>query len=144
MLQSFIILAGGRQMDDELIKVGEYSEIFNSILDIDIKEKNIYRSKGLPTHIVKRKHYKVLKYIDYIPDIIAHPDYIGVNPNEQEGQSVELIKRYRENVLIGIKVDKEKGHLYVSTMHDIQEGKIARRLHSGRLKEVSIDKRRIQ
>jgi len=36
----------------------------------------IFRSKGLPAHMVKRKHYKCLKYIDYIPDIIANPDYI--------------------------------------------------------------------
>lgn len=49
------------------------------------------------------------------------------------------MKRYRDNVLIGIKVDKENGILYVSTMHDIQEGKIQRRVHSGRLKRFSVD-----
>lgn len=127
-------------MDDELIKVGEYIDLFNEILGIDIKEKEIYRSKGLPTHIVKRKHYNVLKYIDYIPDIIADPDYIGVNPNENGTESIELIKKYKNNILIGIKVDKENDRLYVSTMHDIQEGKIERRLYSGRLKKYSVDK----
>lgn len=126
-------------MDEQLIKVGEYLDLFNEILGINIEEKEIYRSKGLPTHIVKRKHYKVLKYIDYIPDIIAAPDYIGINPNENGTESIELIKRYKDNVLIGVKVDKENGNLYVSTMIDIQEGKIERRLHSGRIKEFPID-----
>lgn len=126
-------------MDEQLIKVGEYLDIFNEILGINIVEKEIYRSKGLPTHIVKRKHYKVLKYIDYIPDIIAEPDYIGVNPNENGTESIELIKRYKDNVLVGIKVDKENGNLYVSTMMDLQESKIERRLHSGRIKEFPVD-----
>ena len=126
-------------MDEQLIKVGEYLDIFNEILGINIVEKEIYRSKGLPTHIVKRKHYKVLKYIDYIPDIIAEPDYIGVNPNENGTESIELIKRYKDNVLVGIKVDKENGNLYVSTMMDLQESKIERRLHSGRIKEFPVE-----
>ena len=79
-----------------------------------------------------------LRYIDYIPDIILEPDYIGVNPNEQ-GLSIELIKRYADNVLIGVKLDAEKEYLYVSTMHDVQEAKITRRLHSGRIKAFSVD-----
>lgn len=40
---------------------------------------------------------------------------------------------------MGIKLDEENGYLYVSTMHDIQEGKINRRLYSGRIKEFFID-----
>ena len=108
------------------------------MLGIDIKELGIYRSRGLPAHMVKRKHYKCLKYIDYIPDIIETPDYVGINPNEQ-GISIELIKKYADNVLIGIKLDTNEEYLYVSTMHDIQESKISRRLHSGRLKKIPVD-----
>ena len=124
---------------EELLKVGKYNPKFNDILGIDIKDFEIYRSKGLPSHMVKRKHYNCLKYIDYIPDIILEPDYIGMNPNEA-GKSIELIKRYENNVLVGIKLDSDSEYLYVSTMHDVQESKIIRRLHSGRIKEFSIDK----
>ncbi len=127
-------------MDEQLIKVGEYIDKFNKILGINIKETEIYRSKGLPTHMIKRKHFKTLKYIDYIPDIIASPDYVGVNPNENGTESIELVKRYKDNILLGIKVDSENGILYVSTMHDIQESKIERRLYSGRLKKFTVDK----
>lgn len=125
-------------MKEELLKVGKYNPKFNEILGIDIKDLEIYRSKGLPAHMVKRKHYKCLKYIDYIPDIILEPDYIGINPNEQ-GTSIELIKRYADNVMIGIKLDSDEQYLYVSTMHDVQEAKITRRLYSGRLKEFPVD-----
>ena len=86
--------------------------------------------------MVKRKHYKCLKYISCLDEIIASPDYIGVNPNE-EGCSIELVKKYEDNVMIGIKLDSEKNYLYVSTMHDVQASKIARRLHSGRLKNFN-------
>lgn len=123
---------------NELLKVGKYNLRFNEILGIEIDELDIYRSKGLSAHMIKRKHFKCLKYIDHIPEIILRPDYIGVNPNEQ-GASIELVKRYADNVMIGIKLDTDGKYLYVSTMHDVQEAKISRRLHSGRLREFSID-----
>ena len=122
----------------ELLRVGKYNPRFNEILGLEIDELDIYRSKGLPAHMLKRRHFKCLKYIDYIPEIIENPDYIGVNPNEQV-TSIELIKRYADNVMIGIKLDTDGNYLYVSTMHDIQESKISRRLYSGRLREFSID-----
>lgn len=127
-------------MDNKLLKVGKYNLVFNDILGINISDFDIYRSKGLPAHMLKRHHEKCLKYIDYIPDIIKEPDYIGINPNETEVQSIELIKRYRDNVLIGIKLDKDNDYLYVSTMYDISESKIQMRLFSGRFKEFIIDK----
>lgn len=127
------------EQKEELLKVGEYNPKFNEILGIDIGNLEIYRSKGLRSHMVKRKHFKCLKYIEYIPDIILNPDYIGINPNEPS-TSIELVKRYADNVMIGIKLDTDGEYLYVSTMHDIQESKIARRLHGGRLKEFLVDK----
>ena len=42
-----------------------------------------------------------------IPDIIASPDYIGVNPNENV-KSFELVKVLNENIQIGIKLDIKK------------------------------------
>ena len=125
---------------ESLIKVGEYLEVFNNILGINIERKEIFRSKGLPAHMINRNHGNCLKYIDYIPDIISNPDYIGINPNENGNDSIELIKRYKDNVLVGIKIDNDNDYLYISTMHNIQESKIQRRLYSGRIKEFIIDK----
>ena len=48
---------------DDLIKVGKYNLEFDEILGIEIGNLEIYRSKGLPSHMVKRKHFKCLKYI---------------------------------------------------------------------------------
>ena len=124
-------------MADNMLDMGEYKSEFNDILGIQIESQTIYRSTGLPAHMVKRKHYKCLKYIDFIPDIIANPDYIGINPNEKGGESVEFIKKFGINVLVGVKLDSKNGYLYVSTVHDIQESKLQRRLHSGRIKALA-------
>ena len=75
-------------MGNKLLKVGKYNLAFNDILGINLSDFDIYRSKGLPAHMLKRHHEKCLKYIDYIPDIIKEPDYIGINPNETEVQSI--------------------------------------------------------
>ncbi len=124
----------------KLILVGKYNKKFNDILGINITQENIFLSeKGLPTHLVKRNHGNCLKYMDNISDIIAHPDYIGVNPNES-APSIELVKIYEDNVLLGIKVDFSADSLYISTMFDLQESKLQRRIHSGRLKKYENDK----
>ena len=44
------------------------------------------------------------------PDIITAPNYIGVNPHEQ-GVSIEFIKKYADNVMIGIKLDMDGEYL---------------------------------
>jgi len=123
---------------NDLLKVGSFTDKYNRVLGTDMEHLDIFRSKGLPAHMVKRKHYKCLKYIDYIPDIISNPDYIGINPNEA-GDSIELVKQYDDNVLIGIKLDTDGKYFYVSTMYDVQESKVSRRLHSGRLKKFQVD-----
>ena len=61
--------------------------------------------------MVKRKHFNCLKYIDYLPEIIENPDYVGVNPNEND-KSIEFIKKYSKNVLVGVKLEKDGQYLY--------------------------------
>lgn len=121
---------------DDLIKIGKYNIKFNDILKTDLPELEIYVSKGLKTHIKKRKHYKALGYFDKISEILKSPDYIGINANE-EGKSFEVIKIYKDNVMVCIKYDEENNYFYVSTMIDIHQSKINRRLYSGRLKSFS-------
>lgn len=123
---------------DKLIEVGEFYQQLNDIARTNLPLDKIYRSKGFPSHLINHKHLNCLKHIDDIPDIIEHPDYVGINPNEN-GDSIELIKVLDKNILVGIKLNTDRGYLYVSTMHDIQESKLARRLHSGRIKKFYID-----
>lgn len=120
-------------MADKMIEVGELQESVNTLLGTSLPTLKIYQSMGLKAHLIKRKHFDCLKHLPDVPDIIASPDYIGVNPKEPG--SVEFVKVYDKNISIGIKVDASGDYLYVATMYSVNESKIERRLHSGRLKK---------
>ena len=85
--------------EDKLIKVAHYNTKLNSVLGFDYSAFTIYRSKGLLTHLIKRKHFVAAKYIDRLDDIISHPDYAGCyNGN------IELVKCYNDNIFVSIKL----------------------------------------
>lgn len=125
---------GDTLIENNLTEVGIYNPQFNNILNISLPCNSIFQSDGLYLHIQKR-HPNCINYLNNIPDIISSPDYIGTNPNEPN--SIELVKRYDDNIMIGIKLDITNNYLYVASLFDIKEGKIQRRLHSGRLKEFN-------
>ena len=125
-------------MNNKLTIIGNYSNDFNKLLGLNIEFEDIYLDKeGLAIHMTKRKHLNCLQFIEDIPEIIEKPDYIGVNPNESGGETIELIKQLGDiNVLIGIKTNRKQNYLYVATMYDVTS-KIRQRLHSGRIKIFS-------
>ena len=121
-------------MTDNLLIVGEYSTQWSEMLKLPMEKQSIYMHTGLRTHI-ERRHPDCLAYLSLIPDIIRDPDFIGVNPRETPNQSIELIKKYGTNILIGIKLDIKNHYLYVATLHDLSDYKVNKRLHSNRLKK---------
>ncbi len=120
-------------MPNETEKIADYDGRYNQLLNISLPQLEIVQSHGLKTHIEKR-HAACVKYIDKIPEIIASPDYVGVNPKEEK--SFELVKVYDDNVLLGIKLDVKNGRYYVATLHEISQSKLDRRVFSGRLKKL--------
>lgn len=118
--------------NDNLIEVGTYDKEFNKIMGLNLPTIKIYQSNGLETHMIKHKHSNCIKYLGKIPEILDKPDYIGKNPKEEN--SIELIKKYEDNILIAIKLDKNGDYLYIATMHEVAEPKLIRRLNSGRVK----------
>ena len=125
-----------------LIEVGEMYQGINDTVGSNLPLCKIYRSKGLMTHLIKQRHLSCIKHIDDISDIINNPDYIGINPNE-DGDTIELIKIFDKNILLGIKLSEDEDYLYISTMYELQQNKLERRLHSGRILKVSVDNEQI-
>lgn len=115
----------------ELRVVGQYNSKFNDILGISLPCADIFQSDGLIVHI-KHRHPDYLPYEPSIPDILESPDYIGCHP--KEANSIELVKRLEENILVAIKLDPDEQYLYISSLYDIKESKLQRRINSGRLK----------
>lgn len=119
-------------MAANLTEVGEFEASLNTLLGTTFPSLKIYQSDGLKAHLIKRKHFDCLKHLSDVPDIIANPDYVGVSPTEPD--SLEYIKVYDKNIMIGVKLDTSGDYLYVASMYSVQESKVQRRLHSGRLK----------
>jgi len=89
----------------------------------------------LLAHLINRKHFVAAKYIDYLPDIIRQPDYIGIH-----NDSIELVKCYRDNIFISVKLDVSRSMYYVATMFDVKQSKIESYVKSGRL--IKVDARK--
>lgn len=62
--------------NEERLKVGRYNSAFNEILGVSLEELDIYQSQGLKTHMIKRKHFTCLRYINDIPEIIMNPEIL--------------------------------------------------------------------
>ena len=118
-------------MRDKLIKIACFNTDLNYILGTDFQPFDIYRSKGLMTHLINHKHFTAAKYLDYLPEIIESPDYAGYTDG-----NIELVKVFKDNIFISIKLDGKKNKYYVATMFDVKIKKIESYIKSGRLKKV--------
>ena len=118
-------------MNDKLIRIATFNTELNGLLGTDFHPFAIYRSKGLLTHLINRKHFTAAKYIDYLPEIIESPDYVGYCDG-----SIEMVKIFKDNIFISIKLDGKNKQYYVATMFDVRMGKIESYVKSGRLKKV--------
>ncbi len=118
-------------MGDKLIKIACFNTDLNNILGTDFQSFAIYRSKGLLTHLINHKHFTAAKYLDYLPEIIESPDYAGYT-----GGNLELVKVFKDNIFVSIKLDMKKNTYFVATMFDVKDKKIESYIKSGRLKKV--------
>ena len=59
------------------VQVGRYKKGYNELLGIDLKVLPIVYAKGLKEHLIRRKHFDVIEYIDDLATILDSPDYIA-------------------------------------------------------------------
>ena len=121
--------------DDKLIKITSFNTELNHWLGTDFESFEIYRSKGLLTHLINRKHFVAAKYIDYLPDLISSPDYIGIHDS-----NIEMVKCYKDNIFISVKLDTKKSKYFVATVFDVKQSKIDSYVRSGRLIKIDTER----
>lgn len=119
------------QNNDKLIKVGRLNPQIDKLVGRTISNIEIFRSKGLLTHLLKRKHFTVTKYLDYLPDVLKTPDYVGYVDGV-----VELVKLFKDDIFVSVKLDSAKDLYYIATMFDVKKSKIESNLKSGRWKKL--------
>ena len=116
----------------KLFKVGDYIQRFNTLTGQNLPCGPIYQSVGLVSHVKSHHPQMGTAILQLIPTIIQSPDYIGKNPREPN--SIELVKKLSDNIMVCIKLDTQNGYLYVASVYNISQGKVNNRLNSGRLK----------
>lgn len=117
--------------DDKLIKVGRLNSKIDKLVGKTISNIDIFRSKGLLTHLLKRKHYTAAKYLDYLPDVLQAPDYAGYVDGV-----VELVKFFKDDIFVSVKLDSSRDLYYIATMFDVKKSKIETNVKSGRWKKL--------
>lgn len=104
-------------------------------LNLPIENRQIVIYPGAVRHIKKRHPHAFKVYFNKIPEVIESPDYVGMS--SQDPKRIELIKKYKDNILVALKLDDES-NLFVSSMYIIEENRIDKRVTYGRLELVSI------
>lgn len=117
--------------DDKLIRIATYNTKLNRWIGMEFEPFAIYRSKGLLTHLINRKHFTAAKYIDYLPEIIVSPDYAGTHDG-----NIELVKCFKDNIFLSIKLDTKKTKFFVATVFEIKQSKIDSYVKKGRLTKI--------
>lgn len=123
-------------MSGKLFDVGEYQDKFNALTGQNLPCGRIMQSVGLESH-VKKHHPDGVENIGLVPTIISAPDYVGHNPKEPD--SIELVKQLDANVMVCVKLDAKDDYLYVASVYEISDSKLANRINSGRLRKFEKD-----
>ena len=99
----------------------------------------VYAAPGIIKHIQKHKD----EFSENISEdllgtmkiILSNPDYVGCDP-KQEGTSLELIKKFENNILVALKFDMAENYIYVASLYPVTESKIHNRLYSKRIVKI--------
>ncbi|CUU46449.1 hypothetical protein [Clostridium beijerinckii] len=122
-------------------KVGKIKISISELLELDLP-RIVYASPGVVNHIKKRHGRQFTKkikdnIIDTIEKVIKDPQYVGVNYKRSVGDSLELVKKIDNIILLlGLEVDLEDQYIYVATMYPITLSKMNSRIYRGRLIKV--------
>lgn len=126
-------------LKDKSIKihyVGTLDQKVIDLLHLNLSPSRIVLGSDKIEYIMKHKtkfesEQSFYYHIESIPNIISHPDYIGLHPN---GDSIEYIKKIDEIMLVAVRV-RTHGQLWVKSVFPITQDKLQKYIDSGTLKK---------
>lgn len=114
-------------------QVGKLNSDVITALQLNITpDTPIYIGDSNENHIKKRHPFEYDKYYDKIPDIISHPDYIGLNPKDQSIQYVKEFKVDSEYIRVAIRISNNN-KCFVKTLHLLSTYNAERYIQKGTL-----------
>ena len=124
-------------MGNDIEKLGVVGEIIVNSFNLQISpDTPIYIGLSNRIHMENAHREIYLEYESCMQEIIASPDYVGVNPHDD---SLEYYKKYGE-ITINIKLavrPSGKGVYFAKTLYEINEHSLNSYISKGRAKEVN-------
>jgi hypothetical protein len=117
--------------------LGRLRKEIRTLLPIYPTESTIKLYPSVIKHIKKRHPYAYREYFNKIREILEQPDYIGMR--EDDCLRIELVKCYKDMVLLALKIDEEK-QLFVCSLYIIEPNRVDIRVKYGRLLPVHFEK----
>ena len=117
-------------------QVGTLSVKVINILQLNIAPNTpIFIGSSNIEHIKNRHPYEYDKYFNQLQEILAEPDYVGMNPNNNSIQFVKLYKVDSEYIRIAVKLTPGKV-CFVKSLHMLSTYNAKRYIEKGTLKEL--------
>lgn len=115
--------------------VGKLHDDLREVVCLESEMREIFIDEGTKRHIRRRHPYTYKLYFDKLVEVLREPDYIGVD--ELEKGRFELVKWYKDPLLVALKIDEQYG-VFVSSMYIIEPSRIKKRVQYGTLKGIEI------
>ena len=116
-------------------EVGKLSARVASLLGLHLQENQpILLGDSNITHMLNRHPADYAKYGQYIPLILASPDYVGQNPKDG---SIEYVKDFQINgeyVKVAVRVSS-KNRLYARSVYVLNRRRVKNFIEKGTLKK---------
>ena len=117
-------------------EVGKLSERVTSLLGLPLQAgKPILLGTGNIAHMMNRHPADYAKYGQYIPYILAAPDYVGQNPSDG---SIEYVKDFQINgeyVKVAVRISGG-GTLFARSLYVLNPNRVQNFINKGTLKKI--------
>ncbi|MCI9314374.1 MAG: transposase [Lachnospiraceae bacterium] len=118
------------------MKVGSVSENVKKLLELSsVGDDNIYISATNIAHMESSHPSDYAKYKDQLQNILASPDYVGQNPNDN---SIEYVKNFIiDNEYVKVAVRLSSGNKYYArSLYVLNKRRVNNFIKKGTLKKV--------
>lgn len=116
--------------------VGTVSHRVISLLGLEMEvDQPIYLGSSNIAHMQSRHPGDYGRYGEYIPQILAHPDYVGMNPSDG---SIEYVKEFQvddEFVKVAVRLSGG-GKLYARSLYVLNQNRVLNFIQRGTLKRI--------
>lgn len=126
-------------MTNNIRKIGVFTKEIINLLNLKGIAENtpIYIGEQNELHIQQRHPVEYDVYFKDIEQILAKPDYIGENPNDNSIVYVKLYEVHGEYIRVGVKVTPS-GKFFAKTLHLLSTYNAERYIEKGTLISTKI------